>query len=136
MSTKGKFLLAIISVFIVLGALIVIGHKTPGRPTEGSAVLGNDYIATSSASIWAGIPHVIATSTNIQSLGSVIVTTTDASVVQIMDATSSTDVSSTTIAQFQASPALNTYTFDVRILRGLIINTVGGFAGRYTITYR
>lgn len=69
-------------------------------------------------------------------LGSVIVAGTSATLVEIMDATSTTDLASTTLARFPASPANGTYTFDSAFTRGLMVNFIGSYTGSYTITYR
>lgn len=129
----------VIFALIVIGGVSLIGKKEVS--TFGSVNVSDAYLATTTESSWANIPHMIASSTNgipnIQMVGSIIIGTTHASIVEIKDATSSTDVSSTTIAILAASPANgSTLTLDARILRGLMINTPTGFAGRYTITYK
>lgn len=136
-----KYNISLAALVIVL-ALAVFSHLPKNPVNLGNVDQGSECTATTSASIWANIPHVIATTSSsmypdIHTLCSVIIGTTDASIVEIRDATSSTDVASTSIAVLAASPANGSnMPFNVSIKRGLIINTVSGFAGRYTITSR
>lgn len=68
--------------------------------------------------------------------GSVVITGAVAGAMRFQDATSTTDVSSTTIAVFPASTAANTYVFDVAFSRGLILESVAGLQPTTTITWR
>lgn len=123
-------------VLIVIAGISLIGKRevsTLGSIDNNSGA----YLSTTTDSGWAGTPRFVASSTAIQMIGSVVIGTTHASIVEIKDATSTTDIASTTIAIIAASPAIgSTLTLDVRVLRGLMVNTVPGFTGRYTITYK
>lgn len=134
----------ILGTLFVLALIVIAGVSLIGKKevtTLGSVNVSDAYLSTTTDSGWANTPRMIASSTNgipdIQMLGSIIIGTTHASIVEIKDATSTTDVASTTIAIIAASPAIgSTLTFDTRILRGLMVNTATGFTGRYTITYK
>ncbi len=125
----------------ILVILLMFGLQKSSPIKLGSSIDGQSCTATTSAASWAAVPRVIATSTNgvpnIHTLCAVFIGTTHASIVEIKDATSSTDVSSTTIAILGASPANGSeMLFDVDIKRGLIVNTLTGFTGVYTFTYK
>lgn len=118
--------------------VLVVGYLLSSGSVNklGSVNRSNEYRATTTLAAWANIPHMI-TSDSSAVLGSVVIGTTHASIVEIWNATSSTDIASTTIAVIAASPVIgSTMTFDVAAPRGLMVNTVTGFTGRYTITYR
>ena len=128
-------------VVVFAGLTFTSSHKV--SPKLGNIGFGEECNATTSAAIWANVPHVIATTSSsmypdIHTLCSVIIGTTDATAWEIRDATSSTDVASTSIFSGAASIANGTnMPFNVSIKRGLIINTAAAFsAGRYTFTYR
>ena len=113
---------------------------------SGSVVQGGEYKATTTSTMGASkhqviglintSPAIAQSSTTLQTLGSVIVASSSAASMTIWNATSTTDVSSTTIAVFKASVGEGTYTFDVALTRGLIIALPAGSNGAYTITYR
>lgn len=103
--------------------------------TIGSVAVGNDYHSTTTGSF------ANASSTMIQlgsgTLGSIVIGVTSGTTFRLMDATSTSDVSSTTLASVAASPAIgSTMTFDSQFYRGLFIEFPASFVGRYTVTYR
>ncbi len=121
---------------LVLGLLLLVSSLfVSDTPTKLKSVgFGNEYYSTTTVSSWAGTPRVIRAGAG--TLGSVVVTGTHASIVRVMNATSSTDLASTTIATFAASPANGTYTFDAVFDRGLVVETLTGFTGSYVFTWR
>ncbi len=126
-----------VGVVIILVAIFYFGNQAKA-PGLGSSNVGNDYMSTSTYNQYA-VPQ-FATSQVIRNsggtLGSVIITGAVAGTMRFVDATSTTDTGSTTIATFPASAAANTYTFDVEFLRGLIVVTSAFLAPTTTITYR
>lgn len=116
-------------------------------PAYGSVSLANEYQATSTFARLGGtssnyapaaattqIHMIVGTGSNI--LGSIIVASSSATRIDIWNATSTTDVASTSLAHIVASPANGTYTFDSIAPRGLIVDMPTGFNGAYYITYR
>lgn len=122
---------------VAFSAILVISAYLSGNhgSVQGSIQTGESYYATSTGSFAVG------TTTNIRIgqgiLGSVVVSSTTAILgFELRDATSSTDVSSTSIAKFGTSPANGTYTYDVTLTRGLFLVFPAGFNGAYTVTYK
>lgn len=128
---------------IVIGLALIVGIYLYGVNNRNESValggLGNDiYLSTTTDSTYANSSRSIKTVANAFApgvLGTVVVTTTSATAVEIMDATSTTDVASTSLAKFGASPATGSYIFDTAFSRGLRVNFLGSFTGNYTITY-
>lgn len=120
---------------VIVGVLAFFGlYQGANVANFGSVSDGNAYTATTTDSVYANKKVVIKSGNGV--LGSVIITGTSATVVELRNATSSTDVASTTIVTFAASAGTNTYTFDSSFNRGLVANFIGSFAGQYTITFR
>lgn len=136
-----KYILSIAGVLVILVIFlfgVLVGNHAPST-SLGSIVSGQDYTSTTTNSTYANSQRSLKGGTTTLvggTLGSIIVTTTSATVVEIMDATSTTDLGSTTLAKFGASPATGTYTFDSSFSRGLRVNFPGSFNGNYTITWR
>lgn len=124
-------------VLIVLGGVTLIGKNNV--TTLGSTTVGNEYHATTTYTK-LGTPLFGTTQTIIDNtqgtLGSVVITGAVAGSMRFMNATSTTDISSTTIAVFPASAAVGTYVFDLVISRGLILETTANLVPTTTITYR
>lgn len=120
---------------VVVAILALFGVSSVST-NFGSVARSSEYHAKTSAAIWANVPKQIFDGAG--TFGSIVIGTTDATIVEFRDATSSTDIASTTIAIVAASPAIgSTMTFDYAVKRGLFVNTTSAFsAGRYTITYR
>ena len=112
---------------------------------SASVPISGEYQATSTTNIGTGhiviglrnaSPDIAQSSTTLSVLGSVIVASSSATAVTLWDATSTSDVSSSTIAIFKSAISEGVYTFDIILKRGLIINLPTGDNGSYTITYR
>lgn len=131
----------ILSPLIVIGLLVIsIGVFSPKEaPNLGSVSKSNEYQATTTYSK-LGVPTFGVNQTLISNnggvLGSVIITGAVAGPIKIMNASSTTDTASNTIAVFPNSTAAGTYTFDSIVTRGLIIETTSGLLPTTTITYR
>jgi len=69
-------------------------------------------------------------------LGSVVIASSSAATLKLKNAASTTDIASTTIATIVAAADEGTYTFDVAVNRGLIIESSSGFNGDFVITYQ
>lgn len=131
--------------FVVFGtavvALIVAMVLNHPQTALGSVAFSNEYSATTTDSSYTAGVRTIKTGRG--SLAQVTVTGANTGIVAFYDATTS-DVSkrtgqkatsTITIAQFPASVAANTYTFDAQFNTGLLIVT-SGVAPTTTITYR
>lgn len=132
----------IFNTIIVLG-LVVIGlgvYSDTSEPKKiGSVAQSGEYQATTTYSK-LGVPTFGSAQTIIANkngaLGSVIITGAVAGSIRLMDATSTTDVSSSTIVVFPSSTAAGTYVFDSFVTRGLIVETTTGLVPTSTITFR
>lgn len=113
-----------------LGVLIVLFG---GSATLGSVNQSNEYHATTTSAIADG-HWVLQTGQSV--LGSVVVASSSATTFKVWNATSTTDIASSSPVQFGASPADGTYTFDIVMSRGVVIELPANFDGSYTVTYR
>lgn len=130
-----------VSATVALLVVIWGGGVVANNTIVGSVTRSNEYFSTTtSAAGYANRQTSILANTS-GTLGSVIVSSTTPAlpVTQsclFKDATSTTDVSSTTAASFGYQTTAGTYTFDSILVRGLIVECGVGFNGTYTITYR
>jgi hypothetical protein len=69
-------------------------------------------------------------------LGSIVITDSSTTTFSVMNATSTTDSASTTLASFPANAVAGTYIFDLACDRGLSVVAPAGFDGFVVITYR
>ena len=125
----------------IIGVLLAIVALFGGGYTAsnlGSIQDGQAYTSTTTYSK-LGVPTFTTTQqikTYGGTLGSVVITGAVAGRMVFMDATSTTDVSSTTISVFPASTAANTYVLDAAFGRGLIVESVSALQPTTTITWR
>ena len=104
---------------------------------DASVSIGSGYMfktaTTSQASATAGL--VIRGGTGI--LGSIVIaSSTDVRVRVYDNALATSTATSTIIADFPANTAAGTYTFDVNVLRGIVLDLPATYKGFFTITYR
>lgn len=132
-----KYIISIlISAGIIAGAVVFSSNDST---ILGSVAVSGEYNSVTTYSK-LGVPLF----TNVQTiksntsgtLGSVVITGAVAGSMRFMDATSTTDISSSSIAIFPASTAAGTYTFDVNFYRGLIVESTSTLLPTTTITYR
>jgi hypothetical protein len=116
----------------------VVNHE----PLFGSVSVTSEYNASTTILNGVNVDTLIKASPG--TLGSVIITTAGNTVFNLLDATT-TDVtkratgqSTTTImiAQFPASAAVGTYTFDSTFSKALFFDVISGTLGTSTITWR
>lgn len=124
------FVILIIATAFILG---FISHDSVKNTSLGSVMQTGEYQSTTTVGMTTGQRVINA---NPGTLGSIIVASSSATTFKIWNATSTTDTASSTVTQFVASPTNGTYTFDLILTRGLIIEMPTGFNGSYTITYR
>lgn len=128
---------AITAALIVTAGLCVLSlaiYNTE-RQSFGSVAVSNEYRATTSIASSAGTHYLASTLPNC-TLGSIVVASTSETLFRIWDATSTTDVASTTLLTMDNSPAAGTYTFDLTCKRGIVVDTPASFTGVYVVTYR
>ncbi len=129
MNNKYKIILGVI---IVIAAVFLFTNKAEVK--LGSIQEGQAYYSTTTGTF------AVATSSYIRigpgMFGSVIVASTTNVAFRVMDATSTLDIASTTLAKFPAGVAAGTYTFDSVFTRGLFLELQTGFAGADTVTYK
>lgn len=132
-----KNFLTIIAVFILLLGGVYISNKQNGQ-TLGSVTDGQVFTATTTYNN-VGTATFGATKqlkSNAGVLGQVVITTAAAGTIRLQDATSTTDIASTSIATFPASAAAGTYIFNAAFGRGLIVETITGALPTVSIMYR
>ena len=129
---KIKIIISII-VAVLIGSLVMSTNKK-SNPIVVRGLSDNSFLGTTTNSTYASSIRMIKTTSGL--LHTVVVGGTSATVVEFRDATSTTDVASTSIPVFAASPSTNTYTFDRAFSRGLSAVFTGSFTGNYTINYK
>ena len=122
--------------FTGLVVLAVLGYTV--QRSQGSVITGQAYNATTSLSTSAGTYWQARSTSNVGGceLGSVVVASSSATRFRLWNATSTTDVASTTIVNFDEVLDTGTYIFDLQCTRGLIVETPAGFDGNYIVTWR
>jgi len=125
----------LIGLGIVVLAVVFLSNQKVEK-TLGSVQDGQGYFSTTTVSLAAGTKAQLKTTGGM--LGSLIIASTTAGLNNFIlkDATSTTDISSTTLAVFGATPTVGTYTFDVVFTRGLVIEATGAISGSITTTYK
>lgn len=135
MSNGDKLIL--IGLGLILGIItLLLAFGSPGVSTKslGSVVQASEYQGTSTDSTWNSAPNKNITAVT---LGSVVITAATGNAgFELRDATSTTDIASTTIATFLPGAVGGTYTFDKNLFRGLGIRMTSGNIATTTITYR
>lgn len=122
---------------LIVALLVFFGFATDNI-NLGGVQQGSEYNATTSISTSAGT-HWLAkgiASGGTCALGSVVIASTSVTTLTLWDATSTTDIASTTIVTFKENVVEGTYVYDIVCFRGLIVETPSSFDGIYTITYR
>ena len=125
---------------VIAGLFIAVALILRPEPNQtlaplGSVSVGSEYNATTTADMTAGAFATIISDAQ-ATLGSIVVASSSAGTLQVWNATSTTDVSSTTVTTLKASIGEGTYTFDLNLSRGLIVLPGSGFDGDYVITFR
>jgi len=137
-----------IAVIIFLIAVLVgIGYLISDKTEFGSVGVTAEYQATSTIGITgttykaAQTRHLVQASTyGSATLGSVVVASTTQNAMLIYNATSSAAVVDgtygTLITTLPAGISQGTYTYDIEMNAGIVLDLAEGFGGDYTITYR
>lgn len=118
----------------VLLALAALWGGSTGVANLGSVTADGTYQATTTVGM-ASV-HNLISANRVVTLGSIVVASSSATAFKVWNATSTTDSASTTAFQLKAAVAEGTYTFDIELPRGLIVERPTGFNGDYVVTYR
>lgn len=153
------YIVGIILIIAAFGLGFYLSEDKPVEPIDNlsSVASGNEYHSTSTMDGAGGVityatrtQVIVATTTPSGetivdgseqrfggiTLGSVIIGGVSAADLIIYDATSTTDISSSTAGWIVAAATTGTYTFDVALSRGLILDFAAGHEGEYTITWK
>lgn len=137
-----KLFVALIVIYAILAvSAVLFGTRQNIHPQFGSVTQSNEYHATTTDANFGTLPKLIQTGTG--ALGSVIIEgATEGANLKIYDATTSnitlrgnTSTSSIQIANFITTSLGGTYTFDIILQYGLLIEAGSGIAST-SITYR
>ena len=120
-------------VLLVIVGFLLFSRDEVIAPLSGVAV-SSEYQATTTNSAVAGFEDSLCVGPC--TLGSIIVASSSGTTFKIMNATSTTDVSSSTAVTLVASISAGTYTFDVMYARGVAVDVPEGFNGQYIVTWR
>lgn len=129
---------------IVIGAIfatiLILFAFLDSRSQNASASIieGQGYYASSTDATFTVAPGFKVLRIGGGIFGSLVVSTTGSGVINIYDATTTTNGSiygTTTIAHLTTT-AVGTYTYDVTFNRGLLVETVGSNTGSTTITWK
>jgi len=132
----------LLALIVLLFAIIFIpkGQKIGPVPLGGVTV-GNEYTATSTPQDGVWTDQLLASGWG--ALGSVNITTAGDLRFRLYDATSTNAIANGNLvldnqqlAEFPASAAVGTYTFDVGYTDGLVLDVVSGTLGTSTISFR
>jgi hypothetical protein len=133
-----KLIIGGIVILLLLVGGLYVKEKTP----LGSVAQGNEYHSTSTSAMMgtgtAKMQRLIQTAYNTTSvtLGSVVIASSSDVYLKIWNATSTTDVASTSEIYFPKNMTAGTYTFDSIFTRGLIVEMPADYLGDAIITYR
>lgn len=145
--TQKHLIALIITAALVGAAMIGFMFASSSHTALGSTIVGQDYLATSTAAsnvYGASVTAGKLLKSGSGAMGSVIITGANTGIVNFYDATT-TDISKRTnntatntllIASLPASLVAGTYTFDVAVNSGLYLDLVSGNMPTTTITFR
>ena len=137
-----------IAVIIFLIAVLVgIGYLISDKTEFGSVNVTAEYQATSTAQMTGALVkateynHLVKASTyGSVTLGSIVVASTTAHAMNIYNATSTDAVADGTygtfITRLSSSTPRGTYTYDIEMNAGLVVQLQAGYTGDYVVTYR
>lgn len=123
---------------MVLGVLVGAFYFSNASKALAGVDSGSEYNATTTTSTQANTHRLVKTTTisPVCTIGSVVIASSSATAFTVWNATSTTDVASTTFATFEANAVEGTYAFDSTCTRGIVIAAPTGFNGSVVTTYR
>lgn len=129
-----KIITIISGVLIALVVFVGFGGQNKAPVSLGSIGSGEGYYSTTTGNWAVGSSTQLRVGQGI--FGSIIISSTTVGTIIVRDATTTLDLSSSTLARFIASPTVGTYVFDSVFTKGLILDLSGNFQGAYTITFK
>jgi hypothetical protein len=128
-------IISLIAIMFVV-TLGIISFKKDNT-ADASVDFGSyQYKVASSSSASATVPYKVVAGNN-KILGSIVVASSSGVRLRVYDnALATSTATSTMIADFKANIAEGTYTFDVAVQRGIVLDVPAGFNGVYTVTYK
>jgi len=139
--------LAIGIMIVGLAILISMAYERLFGKDLGSVIVSGEYHATTTAKMSGVLAKAAEFNQLIKTaeyssvtLGSVVVASTTAHAMNIYNATSTAAVDdgalSTFITRLSSSTPRGTYTYDIALDEGLVVQLQAGYTGDYVITYR
>jgi hypothetical protein len=101
---------------------------------NAGASVGMEYSYKNITSTNASSTASVSIKSGFGTLGSVIVASSSAAVIRVYDGTATS--TGTLIASFPASATVGTYTFDVAVAKGVVLDVPSNHNGNYTVTFR
>lgn len=130
-----KSLLVVLACVVASVAASVLVLQYAPKATLGSVQTGSEYGYGTTTAAGNQVFRTTANGTGC-TLGSIIIASSSATGFTVWNATSTTDVGSTTIATFGPADDEGTYTFDAACSRGISIIAPTGFNGFVITTHR
>ncbi len=123
---------------LVVLSVVIILISTKNEPAYGSVVQGSDYHSTTTDGTFTSAKLIQSGG---GALGSVTITTAGTGKLTLYDATTTnaslrTKTATTTLANFNITTTVGTYTFDAIFYDGLIVEFTGTNVASSSITYR
>jgi anti-sigma28 factor (negative regulator of flagellin synthesis) len=134
MNTFKQALPFVLSLALLAG--IVLAAPLFTETAMGSISQDQEYNATTTTAAETRVLKTTYQTSGTCGFGSIVVASSSATSYTIKNATSTTDIASSTIVTLKAGIAEGTYTFDATCSRGLIIEAPAGFSGFYVATWR
>ncbi len=150
MNENSKLLPAIliVGIFVIAISMPVffIAKEIYQNQPLGSVEVTNEYQATSTALMTGTLikateyNHLVKASTyGSATLGSIVIASTTAHAMNIYNATSTDAIvngDGTFITRLSSSTPRGTYTYDIEMNAGIVVQLQAGYAGDYVVTYR
>lgn len=122
---------------VIIGLFVLGFFLIQTNQSLGSVQIGNGYmfrtITTSNASSTA--PTVVTVRGGSGILGSIVIASSSNTVIRVYDGITATSTG-TLIGTIKAGVSEQTFTYDVNVNKGIILDMPQTFTGVYTITYR
>lgn len=125
-----------IAMGLFIAVIVLLGVQS--KTSYGSVTSGSEYYGTTTVGM-SDLNSGHFVTTGVTTLGSVVVASSSPTgILRIKDATSTTDIASTTVTIFATSTTAGTYTFDIALKRGLVIegSSNSTFNGDFVITWK
>jgi hypothetical protein len=130
MTIKNICIGALVCFIFITGVLV----SKVNNPSVGSVVDAGTYHWTSVNSTDASSTNPKLVRTGYGTLGSIVIASTSAMIVRVYDGTATT--TGTLLATFPSNSVVGTYTFDVAVKTGIVLDVPASFNGSWVVTTR